>query len=159
MKARTLMRLALATCLLGMLATAGAGTPVVNEDIDLFLGATPPNAGCGCANVLMIIDNSSNWSANSFVINDGTKNTPLYFTQQAMDSVIGNVGSSIQLGMMLSQNNGNDSTFGTNGKALGGVVRFAMRPMTTANSANFITMVNGLDGSADQAGPAATPAL
>src|SRR5579863_2421353 len=159
MKARILGRLALAICLLGMLATAGAGVPVVNEDIDLFLGATPPNAGCGCANVLMIIDNSSTWGSNSFVINDGTKNTPLYFTQQAMNSVITNVGSSIQLGMMLSQNNGNDPIFGTNGGALGGVVRFALRPMTTANKTSFITMVDGLDSGSDEAGPAASPAL
>ena len=159
MKARILGRLALAICLLGMLATAGAGTPVVDEDIDLFLGATPPNAGCGCANVLMIIDNSSTWGSNSFVINDGTKNTPLYFTQQAMNTVITNVGSSIQLGMMLSQNNGNDSIFGSNGGALGGVVRFALRPMTDANKTSFITMVDGLDSGADEAGPAASPAL
>lgn len=159
MNARILMKLALAACLVGVVGAAGAGVPVVNEDIDLFLGATPPSAGCGCANVLMIIDNSSTWSSNSFVINDGTKSTPLYFMQKAMDSVITNVGSSIQLGMMLSQNNGNDSTFGANGGALGGVVRFALRPMSTANKTSFITMVDGLDGSADQAGPAASPAL
>src|SRR5579863_8846493 len=98
MKARILGRLALAICLLGMLATAGAGVPVVNEDIDLFLGATPPNAGCGCANVMLIIDNSSNWGSNSFVLADGTKNTPFYFEQQALDSVITGVGSSLQVG-------------------------------------------------------------
>ena len=160
MKARILLKLTLAVCLVGAVGAAGAGVPVVNEDIDLFLGATPPNAGCGCANVIMIVDNSSNWSANSFVINDGTKNTPLYFFQQAMDTVITSVGSSIQLGMILSQNNGNDSVYnGSNDGALGGVVRFALRPMNTSNKTNFITMINGLDGSSDQAGPAASPAL
>lgn len=161
MKARTLMKLALAACLLGVLGAAGAGVPVVDEDIDLFLGAVPPAAGCGCANVMMIVDNSSNWSANSFVINDGTKNTPVYFFAQAMDTVINNVSPSIQLGLELSAQNGTDSTYGgaSNSSVAGGVVRFALRPMNSSNATSFINMINGLDGSADQAGGGATAAL
>ena len=161
MKARNLMKLALAACLLGGLGAAGAGVPVVNEDIDLFLGAVPPSAGCGCANVLMIVDNSSNWSANSFVINDGTKNTPVYFFAQAMDTVINNVSPAIQLGLELSAQGGTDSTYGGagNSSVAGGVVRFALRPMNPTNKTAFITMINGLDGSADQAQGGATAGL
>ncbi|MGE5626309.1 MAG: pilus assembly protein [Bacillota bacterium] len=160
MNARTLIKLALAACLLGIFGSAGAGTPVVDEDIDLFLGATPPNAGCGCANVLMIIDNSSNWGSNSFVINDGTKNTPFYFEQQALDTVITNLGSSLQLGLMMSENGGSDSNYGlSNSSILGGVVRFAIRPMNSTNKTAFLNMVNGMDSSADAANPSTAFAM
>lgn len=153
MKARILLKLALATCLLGMLATAGAGTPVVNEDIDLFLGATPPNSSCSCANVLIMLDNQSAWG-NVYTQPDGTKTSRFDIEVAALNKVIPNLGGSLQLGLMMAPLGGNDTNYSlANNNMFGGVVRYAIRPMTATNSANLLSLINGLDRSSDQSNP------
>jgi type IV pilus assembly protein PilY1 len=97
------------------------------DDIDIFAGASSGTAGN--PNVLIIIDNTVNWSAQS-------QHWPGGITQgqaelQAMKTVIASLGggptvdSPVNVGlMMLASGNG-------------GYVRYAMRPMSVANKVNL----------------------
>jgi type IV pilus assembly protein PilY1 len=105
------------------------------DDIDIFAGAS--SGTVGNPNVLIIIDNTSNWSAQS-------QHWPLGITQgqaelQAMKTVIANLGGGptvdapVNVGLMMLAS-------GQNGR-LGGYVRYALRPMTVANKATFQTLM------------------
>jgi type IV pilus assembly protein PilY1 len=102
---------------------------VMAQDIDIFTGAAGSG---GNANVLIILDNTSNWSAT----NQGW--SPQGTTQgqaeiNALKQVIANVSDDINLGLMLLTTvSGNP----------GGVVTFAMRPMTEANKTVWINRMN-----------------
>jgi len=105
------------------------------DDIDIFAGASGGTAGN--PNVLIIIDNTSNWSAQS-------QHWPGGVTQgqaelQAMKTVIANLGGGptvdapINVGLMMLAS-------GSNGR-LGGYVRYALRPMSVANKTSFQTLM------------------
>jgi type IV pilus assembly protein PilY1 len=97
------------------------------DDIDIFAGASAGTAGN--PNILIIIDNTVNWSAQS-------QHWPGGITQgqaelQAMKTVVASLGggptvdSPVNVGlMMLASGNG-------------GYVRYAMRPMSVANKVNL----------------------
>lgn len=123
-----LMKMALAAVLACMQAS------VLAEDIDLF--AVPP--GGSAANVLIVLDNSSNWAANNQGWpTDATGNSKQgYYELKAIRTVIsglptdasGNVAMNIGL-MMYNKANATRS---------GGYVRYHMQQMTAANRALFI---------------------
>ena len=119
--------LALALCL-GMVFAPLRATA---DDIDIFAGSSGGTAGN--PNVLIIIDNTSNWSAQS-------QHWPGGVTQGqaellSMKTVIGNLGggptvdASVNVGLMMFAS-------GSNGR-LGGYIRYALRPMTVANKVHF----------------------
>ena len=114
-------------CLGMVLAPLGAAA----DDTDIFVGSS---GGVGSnPNVLIIIDNTSNWSAQS-------QHWPGGITQGqaellAMKTVIGGLGggptvnAQVNVGLMLFAD-------GVSGRK-GGYVRYALRPMTVANKVIF----------------------
>ena len=114
------------------LALAGMCTlalPATADDIDIF---TAPGVGSsGAANVLIVLDNTSNWSANN-------QGWPGGITQgqaevDALRQLVGRLDSSVNVGLMLLTTvSGNP----------GGMMVQAIKPMTTANIATWQTWLN-----------------
>src|SRR6266699_2625699 len=120
-------------CLLALRAGAQQ-TPVVNEDIDLYLATTGVGSTCGCSNVLIFLDNASYWS-NTYTPPFGANTTRFASEIAALNQIIPSLSGSVNVGIMMGVLNGSDSTYpapNTNSKILGGVVRYALRPMTAA---------------------------
>lgn len=114
---RLVLSLAVATVL-----TAVPPSFVSAEDIDLFVGNGP---AAQSPNVLIILDNTSNWSAANQGWPGGVKQGQSEL--RTLKKVIGNLQSNINVGLMLF-------TEGTSAaKNNGAYVRFAIRPMTPAN--------------------------
>lgn len=102
------------------------------EDIDLFLG-TPPNA-TGAPNVLIILDNTANWS------------TPFDNEIAALVSVVDALpADKFRLGLMLFTESG-----GANAGNDGAYLRAAIRPLTAANKVLMQNLVRSLDKNADK---------
>jgi len=101
------------------------------EDIDLFVGSQPVGA-TGNPNVLVIIDNSSNWSAASQHWSGGVKQGQSEL--RALASVVLTLDASVNLGLMML-------TAGSGSNPNGGYVRYAMRTMTDANKAAFLAQL------------------
>jgi type IV pilus assembly protein PilY1 len=104
-----------------------------SEDIDLFVGA--PASTNSLPNVLIILDNTANWSQ------------PFNDEIEALTSVLSflpedqfNVGL-----MMFNETGGGDS--GNNGA----YVRAAIRPMNADNKTTYINLIKTLDVNADKA--------
>src|SRR6266508_4096414 len=87
------------------------------EDIDLFVGSQPVGA-TGNPNVLVIIDDSSNWSAASQHWSGGVKQGQSEL--RALASVVLTLDASVNLGLMML-------TAGSGSNPNGGYVRYAMR--------------------------------
>ncbi len=98
------------------------------EDIDLFVGGAGNTAS---ANVLIILDNTkANW-------NQASQHWPGGIAQGqaellAIKTVVGTLNDSVNVGLMMFADNGANS---------GEYIRYAMRPMTTANRANLQTLL------------------
>ncbi len=84
------------------------------EDIDIFLNN--PNASAGNPNVLLILDNTTNWSSNL----DGE--TRFAREVAALQAVVDTLDANINLGLMMMHEDGN-----------GGYVRYGARPMNDYN--------------------------
>jgi type IV pilus assembly protein PilY1 len=107
-------------------ALALAATPpsyVDAEDIDLFVGSSPA-AAASRPNVLIIIDNSANWSAASQQWPGNVKQGQSEL--RALRTVAGEVSDSINLGLMLF-------TPGSGSNFDGAYVRYHVRQMTAGN--------------------------
>lgn len=102
------------------------------EDIDLFVGI-PPSA-TDVPNVLIILDNTANWSQ------------PFDVEKAALVSVFnGLTQDKFRVGlMMFTETGGGDS--GQDGS----YVRAAIRPMSAANKALYASLINSLDKTADK---------
>lgn len=109
------------------------------EDIDLFVGSNPPEAA-DYPNVIILIDNTSNWSAN----NQGWVGAVQ--GRAELDAIITVVESlapagedaAINLGiMMLTQGQGQTPS--------GGYVRSKVKPMTVANRTALTTMLANIN--------------
>lgn len=114
---------------LGLFAAAIA--PAAAEDIDIFLGSS--SGSLGNPNVLIVLDNTSNWSRQS-------QKWPGGLTQgqsevRAIKQVVNSLGADINVGLM---------EFVTGGDANmdGGYVRSAIVPMTPDNKAAFGTRLD-----------------
>jgi len=106
------IRLPLLALLCSMACSASA------EDMDLFVGAAKTNSATS-PNVLVIIDNSSNWSAANQHWAGGMKQGESEL--RALRTVVGEV-SNVNLGLMLF-------TPGTGSNVSGGYVRYAIRSL------------------------------
>lgn len=109
------------------------------EDIDLFVGSNPP-AAADYPNVIILIDNTSNWSAN----NQGWVGAVQ--GRAELDAIITVVNSlapsgqdaAINLGiMMLTQGKGQTPS--------GGYVRSKVKPMTVANRTALTTLLANIN--------------
>ncbi|MBI3094571.1 MAG: hypothetical protein HYY97_06825, partial [Rhodocyclales bacterium] len=105
----------------------GTMTPSLAEDIDLYVGG---EAATGSqANVLIVLDNSTNWAAaNQGWLPSGTKQGEAEL--QAMSEIISTLGDNINVGLLMAA--------GSNG----GYVRFAVREMSGTNKTAFTSMLN-----------------
>jgi type IV pilus assembly protein PilY1 len=124
--------LALALCLCTALLPLRLGA----EDIDIFVGSSGGTSGN--PNVLIVLDNTSNWDRSSqhWPDNAGKQGQAELL---AIKTVIGNLGGStsvdaqVNVGLMMFTDNGNGRK--------GGYVRYAMRQMTVANKATFMNLL------------------
>jgi type IV pilus assembly protein PilY1 len=97
------------------------------EDIDLFVGTPPTSAEA--PNVLLILDNTGNWSS------------PFAVEKAALDSIFRSLPSDkFRVGVMMftetgSGNTGNDGAY----------VRAAIRLMTSANKNKYADMITSLN--------------
>jgi len=107
----------------------------VAEDIDLFTSSGTPAAVN--PNVLIIIDNSANWSSAAQHWADGRKQGQS--EMRALKTVINEVTDKVNLGlMMFTEGQGSDPS--------GTYVRFHVRQMTSVNKAAFTEMVGADSG-------------
>ena len=110
-------------------ATAGA------EDVDLFVGAA---ATVENPNVLIIIDNSANWSSASQHWTDPNGQFSTFKQGQselrALRTVAGELNDKINFGLMMF-------TPGSGSNAAGAYVRFHVRQMTAANKSAFQELI------------------
>ncbi len=118
----------LATALCASLAL----TPLMTsaDDIDIFTGAS---AGTAInPRILIVLDNTSNWARHNQKWPGGMQQGQS--EANAISTVLGSLGSNVNLGLM---------EFVTGGTANddGGMVRYAIRPMTAANKVNFSTQL------------------
>ncbi len=127
----------LLTCCLALALTVA--TCVQADDTDLFL--TPPgNNAAAAPNVLIILDNSANWSAN---FPGGTKFSAEMAT---LASVIGNLSDKVNVGLMMMDETG----AGTAAPTARSYVRYAVRNMGSGNRAAMVAMINAMGINADK---------
>lgn len=107
------------------------------EDIDLFV--QPSGASAGKPNVLIIVDNTANWSQSvdgqAIMVNE----IDALVTTLAGVTVNGDGSAAIRVGLMMYTETG-----GGNNNTAGGYVRAAIRDMTAANKTTYINMFNAL---------------
>jgi len=128
------------TCLVWLTISATPAYAVfdpVNDDTDIFLAN--PNIAAQRPNVLLMLDNTANWSRNvagqAIFINE----------KAAIATVAANLSDQFNVGLMLyvETGAGNDSVDG-------GYVRFHVRQMTTANKTVLANIVTGFDENGDK---------
>jgi type IV pilus assembly protein PilY1 len=110
-----------------------AATAALAEDIDIFVGGA---GGGSAANVLVVIDNTSNWADNAqhWPGNEYQGQAEL----EALIAVVPKLNASVNVGVMLFNQNGQGDC------CSGGYVRYAMRPMTPANQATLLAELNNI---------------
>ncbi|MGE5526847.1 MAG: pilus assembly protein [Rhodospirillaceae bacterium] len=131
MKTKTVRR----GCSLALIASlVGSSYFAAAEDIDLFVGAAS-TATAMRPNVLVIIDNSANWSAASQHWPGGLKQGESEL--RALRTVAGEMTDKVNMGLMLA-------TEGSGGAGVGGpggYVRYAIRQMNAANKAGLQELI------------------
>jgi len=103
------------------------------EDIDIFVGSA---GGGSAANVLVIIDNTSNWA-------DSAQHWPGGEVQgqaelEALIAVVPTLKDNINVGLMLFNQNGSGNC------CSGGYIRYAMQPMNATNRAALLAELNNV---------------
>ena len=118
-----MIRLNKSKCLALALASGITLAPVhvVAEDIDIFTGLSAGSSGN--PNVLIVVDNTSNWDRASQQWPDEPTQGEAEMT--AIKNVVANLTADVNVGLMMWTRNGTG----------GGYVRFAMRPMDATNKA------------------------
>jgi type IV pilus assembly protein PilY1 len=109
---------------------------VAADDTDIFVGSSGGTSDH--PNVLIVLDNTSNWDRASQHWPDGTGKQG-QAELLAIKTVIGNLGGSttvdapVNVGLMMFTDNGSGRK--------GGYIRYAVRPMTVANKATFMALL------------------
>jgi len=131
------MKRRIALCWVALaLAHAASGCA---DDTDIFL--TPPGVGGTTApNVLIVLDNSANWSAN---FEGGTKFTAEIAT---LALVIGALDDKVNVGLMMMDETG----AGTSAPTSGSYVRSAVRNMNASNRTALRNLVSALGQNSDK---------
>jgi type IV pilus assembly protein PilY1 len=115
-----------------MTAALAFAMPGQTEDIDLFLGSPPPES-TDAPNIILFIDNSSNW------------NTAFPDERDAIEQVFKNIAYEATETGEVAYNIG----IVMYGVPQVGYVRAAIRPMTAANATLYAAMVNNLSRTGD----------
>jgi Tfp pilus tip-associated adhesin PilY1 len=120
------------TLLAKALCAGLALVPVLSsaDDIDIFTGAS---AGAAInPRILIVLDNTSNWARHNQKWPGGLQQGQS--EANAINTVLGSLGSNVNLGLMeyVTGGNANDD---------GGMVRYHIRPMTAGNKTNFSTQL------------------
>ena len=120
------------------LATAVCASSAIAEDIDLF--TNPSSASTIAPNILIILDNSANWSRNDQAWPTGKQGES---ELRAIYNILGEstVGTNVNLGLMML----------TSGNPDGGYIRYAIRNMTDANKLAFRELIGNPAGCTDGA--------
>ncbi len=117
--------------------------PATAEDIDLFV---QPGGGSSIPNVLLVLDNTANWSRNvggqAIYINEIAALVST-LDNLAVDPVTG--AAKFRVGLMLFTETG-----GGNNNVDGGYIRAAIRPMTETNQDLYGAMLSSLGSIADR---------
>jgi type IV pilus assembly protein PilY1 len=101
--------------------------PAISEDVDLFVGGTP--ASTDLPNVLIILDNTGNWSS------------PFSNEMAALSSLFTALPpNKFRVGLMMFTETGSGDTGND-----GAYVRAAIRTMDSTNLARYAAMVNGFN--------------
>src|SRR5437773_8768152 len=119
----------MAVCIAALPMRTGA------EDIDIFVGNAGNLGTQGVPNVLIIIDNSSNFSANNqgwTVPNKSTKYTQGQAEVRSIKQALTNV-TGVNVGLMLMVDNGSGG--GSSGSKGGGWINFALKYMEPTRTA------------------------
>jgi type IV pilus assembly protein PilY1 len=103
------------------------------EDIDIFVGGA---GGSSAGNVLVIIDNTSNWADNAQHWPGGQVQGQAEL--EALIAVIPTLTGSVNVGLMLFNQNGSGTC------CSGGYIRSAMQPMNATNRAALVTELNNI---------------
>jgi type IV pilus assembly protein PilY1 len=98
--------------------------PGAAEDIDLF--TSPPASAATAPNILIVLDNSANWSRNDQAWPVGKQGQAELYALRTLLNDSSTVNTNINLGLMM---------FGSGSPADGGYVRFHVRNMTDTNRA------------------------
>lgn len=100
------------------------------EDIDIFLGTSAGTAGN--PNILIVLDNTSNWSRNDQKWTDATQGQA---EVDAIKTTIQSLDSDVNIGLMefVTGGNANDD---------GGYIRSAVEPMTATYKTSFSNQLN-----------------
>ena len=110
----------------------------VAEDTDLFM-SVPPDTNPANPNVLIVLDNSANWSAS---LATGKK-----FDAEiaALNTVFGSLNDQFNVGLMLFGETG-----GGNQSPVTSYMRYAIRTMDATNRAALQSLITGLDQNTDK---------
>ncbi len=118
-------------------------------DIDIFM---QPNTGnSSLPNVLIVLDNTSNWSQSASSAGGDLYPTKFAFERTALATWARGLvpddgdGARADVGLMMFSETGN-----TNPDPSGGYVRYAIRPMNTLNGPAFANLVDNLDENDDK---------
>lgn len=137
---RKFWKFCVAAAATGLLALA---RPASADDTDLFLSS--PGGPSTAPNVLIILDNTANWSPmftaeiaalKSVIAGDGTAANP-------------GLDERFNVGLMMFVETGGSAPC-SNGTTDGSYVRFAVRNMTTGNKTSLKNILNGLDVNNDK---------
>ena len=112
------------------------------QDVELFTGTNPENTSK--PNVLIIIDNTSNWTQN--VGGLPAWNSEMSALATTIQGLVANgFGNKIRVGMMLFVPGGVGlpSAYGS-GSGDGGYIRFAIRDMTDTNAIQLVGLAQGI---------------
>jgi type IV pilus assembly protein PilY1 len=121
------MRILRRGCSLALIASlTGSSHFAAAEDIDLFVGSAT-TATAQRPNVLIILDNSSNWSAASQHWVGGVKQGESEL--RSLRNVVAAASSNINLGIMMAT----EGTGSSGAGGPGGYVRFGIRQLTATN--------------------------
>ncbi|HYC46522.1 MAG TPA: PilC/PilY family type IV pilus protein [Burkholderiales bacterium] len=112
-------------------AAALACGPASAEDIDLFAQGAPASAASR-PNIIIMIDNSANWSAANQQWPGGIKQGEAEL--KALRRLLAEVNDNVNLGLMMF-------TPGSGSNPNGAYVRYAVRQMTAANRAAFQELI------------------
>lgn len=104
------------------------------QDTDIYIGAN--TAATTNPNVMILIDNSTNWSGtfSNTAVECTSDNTKFCNEVLAMKTVVSGLTSSINVGLAMFAESGTNGAY----------VRFAARPMNAVNKAKLIAILNGL---------------
>lgn len=107
------------------MVVAFGSTALHADDVDLYVGGESSTGSQ--ANVLIVLDNSTNWAAASQHWATGKQGES---ELEALSTVISSLGDNVNVGLLMAA--------GSNG----GYVRFAIREMNGTNKTQFATMLN-----------------